>query len=162
MEKNILTAEELQSLKQLREENLLLINQLGDLEFNYLIEKEKSENLSKITNTLSIALIAILSLLTLSFYKNNNIRAKANKLLHDKNKELLLAKEKAEKASAAKAQFLSTITHELRTPLYAVTGITHLLLEENPTGSQKEHLNSLHTNVGQTSDNSEIPPPPVP
>lgn len=41
MEKNILTAEELQSLKQLREENLLLINQLGDLEFNYLIEKEK-------------------------------------------------------------------------------------------------------------------------
>ena len=41
MEKNILTTEELQSLKQLREENLLLINQLGDLEFNYLIEKEK-------------------------------------------------------------------------------------------------------------------------
>jgi CheY-like chemotaxis protein/two-component sensor histidine kinase len=54
-----------------------------------------------------------------------------------------LAKEKAEKASLAKAQFLSTITHELRTPLYAVTGLTHLLMEEEPLEHQKEHLNSL-------------------
>jgi hypothetical protein len=95
------------------------------------------------TNGLSIALIVILSLLTLSLYKNNNLRAKANELLQDKNSELLLAKEKAEKASLAKAQFLSTITHELRTPLYAVTGLTHLLMEENPKEYQKEHLNSL-------------------
>jgi signal transduction histidine kinase/CheY-like chemotaxis protein len=88
-------------------------------------------------------LIVILSLLTLSLYKNNNLRAKANELLQDKNNELQLAKEKAEKASLVKAQFLSTITHELRTPLYAVTGLTHLLLEENPKPEQKEHLNSL-------------------
>lgn len=77
------------------------------------------------------------------FTKNNNLRAKANELLQDKNSELQLAKEKAEKASLAKAQFLSTITHELRTPLYAVTGLTHLLMEEDPTPNQKEHLNSL-------------------
>ncbi|MGK0387263.1 MAG: CheY-like chemotaxis protein/nitrogen-specific signal transduction histidine kinase [Patiriisocius sp.] len=85
----------------------------------------------------------MLSLLTLSLYKNNNLRAKANNLLQDKNTELQLAKEKAEKASLAKAQFLSTITHELRTPLYAVTGLTHLLMEENPKKHQEEHLNSL-------------------
>jgi CheY-like chemotaxis protein len=54
-----------------------------------------------------------------------------------------LPRRNAEKASLAKAQFLSTITHELRTPLYAVTGLTHLLLEESPTENQKEHLNSL-------------------
>jgi len=77
------------------------------------------------------------------FNKNNNLRAKANELLQDKNNELQLAKEKAEKASLAKAQFLSTITHELRTPLYAVTGLTHLLLDDNPKPEQKEHLNSL-------------------
>src|SRR5690606_15771101 len=64
-------------------------------------------------------------------------------LLQKKNDELTIAKENAEKASLAKAQFLSTITHELRTPLYAVTGLTHLLLEESPTENQKEHLNSL-------------------
>jgi len=110
---------------------------------NDLEENDSTINFGKLTNGLSIALIIILSLLTLSLYKNNNLRAKANELLQDKNNELLLAKEKAEKASLAKAQFLSTITHELRTPLYAVTGLTHLLLEENPKEYQKEHLNSL-------------------
>ena len=116
-------------------------------QINPIIEEptnqEKSESFNVITNGLSIAIIAILSLLTLSLYKNNNLRAKANTLLQDKNTELLLAKEKAEKASLAKAQFLSTITHELRTPLYAVTGLTHLLMEENPKEHQREHLESL-------------------
>lgn len=108
-----------------------------------LDKKQKSLDFGKMTTGLSIALIIILSLLTLSLYKNNNLRAKANELLQGKNNELQLAKEKAEKASLAKAQFLSTITHELRTPLYAVTGLTHLLLEEDPKPNQKEHLNSL-------------------
>lgn len=106
-------------------------------------KKQKSINFGKMTTGLSIALIIILSLLALSLFKNNNLRAKANDLLKDKNIELTLAKEKAERASLAKAQFLSTITHELRTPLYAVTGLTHLLLEEDPKPNQKEHLNSL-------------------
>jgi len=109
-------------------------------------EKKKDDqslNFIKYTTGLSIALIVILSLLTLSLYKNNNLRAKANNLLLDKNTELQLSKEKAEQASLAKAQFLSTVTHELRTPLYAVTGLTHLLLEEDPKPDQKEHLNSL-------------------
>ena len=108
-----------------------------------LAKKQKSIDFGKMTTGLSIALIIILSLLALSLFKNNTLRAKANDLLKDKNVELTLAKEKAERASLAKAQFLSTITHELRTPLYAVTGLTHLLLEEDPKPNQKEHLNSL-------------------
>ena len=123
------------SLNGVNEVNITLQNDLD--------KSKRSINFSKLTNGLSIALIIILSLLTLSLYKNNNLRAKANELLQDKNNELMLAKEKAEKASLAKAQFLSTITHELRTPLYAVTGLTHLLMEENPKEYQKEHLNSL-------------------
>ena len=118
--------------------NEIIANQQDDLN-----EKQKSINFGKMTTGLSIALIIILSLLALSLFKNNNLRAKANDLLKDKNIELTLSKERAEKASLAKAQFLSTITHELRTPLYAVTGLTHLLLEENPKPEQKEHLNSL-------------------
>ena len=115
---------------------------IAELEAN-LERKDSSIKMNNFTSTLSIALITILSLLTLSLYKNNNLRAKANDLLQEKNSEMQLAKERAEKASLAKAQFLSTITHELRTPLYAVTGLTHLLLEENPLEHQKEHLNSL-------------------
>ncbi len=112
--------------------------QQSDLE-----EQQKSITMNRFTTGLSVALIIILSLLTLSLFKNNNLRAKANNLLQDKNDELLIAKERAEKASIAKAQFLSTITHELRTPMYAVTGLTHLLLEEKPREDQIEHLNSL-------------------
>lgn len=109
------------------------------------IEREQKRKLqvNQLTTVLGIALITILSLLTLSLYKNNNLRAKANELLQAKNTELIIAKENAEKASMVKAQFLSTITHELRTPMYAVTGLTHLLLTENPTPEQKKHLDSL-------------------
>jgi signal transduction histidine kinase/ActR/RegA family two-component response regulator len=118
--------------------NEIISNQQDDLS-----KQRKSLFFGKLTGWLSIALILILSLLTLSLYKNNNLRAKANELLQDKNTELQEAKEKAEKASQAKAQFLSTITHELRTPMYTVTGLTHLLLEDDPKPEQKEHLNSL-------------------
>ncbi len=123
--------------------DLASLNEIIDQQKSDLDRQQRSISFSKITTGLSIALIVILSLLTLSLYKNNNLRAKANTLLQDKNTELQMAKEKAEKASMVKAEFLSTITHELRTPMYAVTGLTHLLLEENPKPEQKEHLRSL-------------------
>lgn len=108
-----------------------------------LEEKITENNLSKLTTILSIALITILSLLTLSLYKNNNIRLKTNNMLHIKNSELIVAMEKAELASKTKANFLSTVTHELRTPLYAVTGLTNMLLDEDPKPNQIQHLKSL-------------------
>lgn len=123
--------------------DLASLNEIIDQQKSDLDRQQRSISFGKITTGLSIALIVILSLLTLSLYKNNNLRAKANILLQDKNNELQVAKEKAEKASMVKAEFLSTITHELRTPMYAVTGLTHLLLEENPKPEQKEHLRSL-------------------
>ncbi len=106
-------------------------------------EVSAESNFTRITTILSIALITILSLLTLSLYKNNNIRLKTNNMLHKKNDELIVAKEKAELASKTKANFLSTVTHELRTPLYAVTGLTNMLLDESPKENQVPHLKSL-------------------
>ena len=110
---------------------------------NQITEADVESNLTRITTILSISLITILSLLTLSLYKNNNIRLRTNNMLHKKNDELIVAKEKAELASKTKANFLSTVTHELRTPLYAVTGLTNLLLDEKPKESQVNHLKSL-------------------
>ncbi len=106
-------------------------------------QKDKQERLNKITTLLSIVLILILSLLTLSLYKNNNIRLKSNNMLQEKNDDLIEAMKKAELASKTKANFLSTVTHELRTPLYAVTGLTNMLLEEEPSENQIPHLKSL-------------------
>lgn len=110
---------------------------------NQITEVDVETNLARITTILSISLITILSLLTLSLYKNNNIRLRTNNMLQIKNDELIVAKEKAELASKTKANFLSTVTHELRTPLYAVTGLTNLLLDEDPKEKQIPHLKSL-------------------
>ncbi|WP_027124411.1 ATP-binding protein [Gelidibacter mesophilus] len=141
------------SLLDIKRENLApgkksqFINEYKDTEFKQLEvkleEADASNNLTRITTILSIALITILSLLTLSLYKNNNIRLKTNNMLHKKNDELIVAKEKAELASKTKANFLSTVTHELRTPLYAVTGLTNMLLDEEPKPEQLPHLKSL-------------------
>jgi signal transduction histidine kinase len=107
------------------------------------IQKAKTSKFSKLISILAIALISILSLLSLSLYKNNIIRTRSNQLLEEKNKELILAKEKAEKASNARTEFLSTVSHELRTPLNAINGIAHLLLEDKPKKSQMHYLESL-------------------
>ncbi|TGM57522.1 response regulator [Leptospira biflexa] len=58
-------------------------------------------------------------------------------------RELLLAKKKAEEANKAKSDFLSNMSHELRTPLNAVIGISLWLLEENPKTEQLENLKNL-------------------
>jgi len=130
----ILTKKDIQVEKELLSENLTK---------DISREQETREQGKILGKVLIISMITLLSLLILSLYKNNHLRAKANELLQTRNTELIIAKENAEKASMVKAQFLSTITHELRTPMYAVTGLTHLLLTENPTEEQKKHLDSL-------------------
>jgi len=127
-----------------RAEYIEAYNQADYQELKTQLEEQQSESsLAKITTILSIALISILSLLTLALYKNNNIRLKSNNMLHEKNDDLIEAMKRAEQASKTKANFLSTVTHELRTPLYAVTGLTKMLLEEEPQEKQIPHLKSL-------------------
>ncbi|WP_347924598.1 ATP-binding protein [Pontimicrobium sp. SW4] len=139
------------SILSIKEEHLTAEKETLDADKDTLIqtqadqikEKNESDSLNKLTTILSVGLITILSLLTLSLYKNNNIRLKTNNMLYRKNEELLTEKERAEIAAKTKTNFLSTVTHELRTPLYAVTGLTNMLLEENPRKEQIQHLKSL-------------------
>ncbi|WP_373496300.1 PAS domain S-box protein [Aquiflexum sp.] len=63
--------------------------------------------------------------------------------LKEAQKELFLAKEKAEQASNIKSQFLSIMSHEIRTPMNAVIGMAHLLIEDNPRHDQLENLRTL-------------------
>ncbi|QJD95672.1 PAS domain S-box protein [Mucilaginibacter robiniae] len=57
--------------------------------------------------------------------------------------ELITAKEGALQLSRAKDMFISVMSHEIRTPLNAVIGMSHLLMEDNPSDSQKENLSIL-------------------
>ncbi len=63
--------------------------------------------------------------------------------LKETQRELLLAKEKAEQASLIKSQFLSVMSHEIRTPMNAVIGLAHFLMDENPRPDQLENLKTL-------------------
>src|SRR5919107_2012910 len=57
--------------------------------------------------------------------------------------ELRRATAEAERASAAKAEFLAKMSHELRTPLNAVIGYSQILLEDATAEDDAETLADL-------------------
>ena len=56
---------------------------------------------------------------------------------------LILERRKAEEAAKLKQQFMSTMSHEIRTSLNEVIGINNLLLQGNPREDQMEYIKTL-------------------
>ncbi len=65
--------------------------------------------------------------------------------LAEKTQELLLARTVAEKANLAKSDFLSNMSHELRSPLNAILGFAQLLElgDPTPTAAQKSNIDQI-------------------
>jgi PAS domain S-box-containing protein len=65
-----------------------------------------------------------------------------DKVLQEKNVELKTARSVAEKANLAKSAFLSSMSHELRSPLNAILGFAQLMESDSPppTPAQKESI----------------------
>ena len=92
---------------------------------------------------ITIALVLFLvSLITV--YRSYISKRRLTNILKEQNEQLELARNEAVKSSELKSKFISNVTHELRTPLYGVVGITSLLLENSDLSKNETKLiNSL-------------------
>ncbi len=107
------------------------------------IENKKNKDLAQKSRLISIVTlfcILILIILILILYRTFIFRKRTNIVLENKNKELLLIDKE-------RNRFFSVVTHELRTPIYSIKGLTHLLLEEFKSDENKgqEYLKSLNS-----------------
>ena len=72
-------------------------------------------------------------------------RKRLDQVLQEKNVELTNAKAAAEKANLAKSDFLSSMSHELRSPLNAILGFAQLMESGSPlpTPTQKASIDQI-------------------
>jgi signal transduction histidine kinase/DNA-binding response OmpR family regulator len=59
--------------------------------------------------------------------------------------EIAALKIKAEESSNSKSTFLATMSHEMRTPLNAVIGLSELTLDGKISGEEKENIEKVYT-----------------
>jgi signal transduction histidine kinase len=98
-----------------------------------------------------VATVYMTFLLVQSRHLNRDYR----KAVHDR-RQLEAAKKLAEAASEAKSSFLANISHELRTPMNGVIGMTELALETSLSDEQRDLLgtarNSALSLLGMLND----------
>jgi signal transduction histidine kinase/ActR/RegA family two-component response regulator/uncharacterized protein HemY len=78
--------------------------------------------------------------------KQNDLLEVKNDSLNSLNKKLvgeMAERESIEQSSFARDRFLATMSHEMRTPLNTIVGISHLLMDNNPRNEQIEQIRNL-------------------
>jgi signal transduction histidine kinase len=73
--------------------------------------------------------LTILGLILVLFHRDINERKRLAKLVAEKT-AALAAYSEAETASGAKSRFIANMSHEMRTPMNVIVGLTDLMLEE--------------------------------
>jgi PAS domain S-box-containing protein len=67
-------------------------------------------------------------------------RVNTERALRKSNKELMLAKEKAEEADRLKTAFLANMSHEIRTPMNGIMGYAEMLMRPDITMNKKSEF----------------------
>lgn len=106
-------------------------------EYDQLVAKRETRVL-----WVSVAL-GILLLFSTFLIIANQKRKKLLRDLIEKNSKYLKAKERSEALSREKGMLFANITHELRTPMYGIIGISSLLMKDKNLNGHGENLASL-------------------
>lgn len=91
-----------------------------------IFEKEKAASRAQIIILMILGLCLLISIIFLIVYLY--IQRKSKQSLRRKNKELEIARDRAEEADKMKSIFIQNMSHEIRTPLNAIVGFSQLIL----------------------------------
>lgn len=123
--------------------------EIKNIEFQSIIKENKlrSENEKYKNYLLIIFPIAILTLMVLLYfqYRNAKFKSYTNKLLNEKNEMLHKVNSELETALGIKKKLLDTISHELRTPIYTLNGLLHLMEEDK--SDYEKNIEQLQASV---------------
>jgi signal transduction histidine kinase/CheY-like chemotaxis protein len=105
-------------------------------------QAEKLKN-ARVIETLGFFLILTLGISLFMLFKNIRLKKENILKLEKINSELKVSNVKAQEATVLKTQFITSITHELRTPLYGVVGIADVLNTDHKNPENEKQLEAL-------------------
>lgn len=129
------------------------------------IERQKARNQKlKLITGLLVTGIAFLIITSVLLIRSYAVKKKINRLLEQKNREILEKNEMLEKnaseilrqrdeyqkLNATKDKFFSIIAHDLKNPFSGIIGLTDILISDNKLLSEKE-LSEVYADLNQAS-----------
>lgn len=96
--------------------------------------------------TFLIAIMAFATLLTataVAMVRQREFQALQN--LEARNLDLIAANREKDHANNAKSEFLANISHEIRTPINGILGLSELMILDNPRNDERERLKRIRS-----------------